>query len=165
MKAVLPRVVMGVTLMLLWGLLSLPLSGGDAIVGAILVAVIVALPLPGPNVYAEIIPLPKRVFAGILFIFVFLLAVIKSNLDVAFRVLSPTLPINPGIVRVRTRLRTRIGRLILANSITLTPGTISVDIDGEDLYVHWINTEAADLEEATRKIVTGFERYLEVCFG
>jgi multicomponent Na+:H+ antiporter subunit E len=165
MAVVRSRVIRGVTLFLLWLVLSHPISGADAVVGAIVAFVIAALPFPGPDVYAEIRLLPRRIAMAVAFVVVFLSAVVRSNIDVAFRVLSPQLPINPGIVRVRTKLRSRIGRLLLANSITLTPGTISVAIDGEDLYVHWINTSARDVEESTRAIVSGFEKYLEVSFG
>jgi multicomponent Na+:H+ antiporter subunit E len=80
-------------------------------------------------------------------------------------VLSPALPLNPGIVKVRTRLKSRMGRLLLANSITLTPGTLTVDIDGEWLYIHWVTVASADIEAATAAIVSGFEGYLEVMYG
>jgi len=103
--------------------------------------------------------------ALILYFFYFLGALIKSNLDVAFRVLHPKLPIRPGIVKVKTKLTTPLGRLMLANSITLTPGTITVDTKGEDFYIHWIAVEEGDLEEKTKKIVSGFEKYLEVICG
>jgi len=63
----------------------------------------------------------------------------KANLDVAFRVI--TLKIRPGIVRVKSGMTTDLGTLMLANSITLTPGTLTVDIDEStnDLFVHMIN--------------------------
>ena len=64
---------------------------------------------------------------------------IKANLDVAYRVI--TMKIRPGIIRVHSGLRTDLGIFILANSITLTPGTLSVGIDEEtnDLFIHNIN--------------------------
>jgi multicomponent Na+:H+ antiporter subunit E len=86
-------------------------------------------------------------------------------LDVAKRVVSPNLPINPGIVKVKTKLTSRLGRMILANSITLTPGTLTVETDEDNFYIHWIDVTSEDIEEATRKIVRKFEKYLEVCFG
>ncbi len=165
MERVRAQAVLTAILFLIWLLLSLPVQFSEVIVGAVVALIIAAVPLPGPAVYREIIPLPRRLGAGLIYVVVFLWAVVKSNIDVAFRVLAPRLPINPGIVRVKTRLTSRVGRLLLANSITLTPGTISVEIDGDDLFVHWISTDARDVEEATGKIVRGFERYLEVCFG
>ncbi|MFH1566672.1 MAG: Na+/H+ antiporter subunit E [Gemmatimonadota bacterium] len=69
-------------------------------------------------------------------------SVVKSNLDVARRILSPGLPISPRIVQVRATQRTDLGRAVLANSITITPGTVTVDLEGSLLTVHAL-TEAA----------------------
>ena len=88
-----------------------------------------------------------------------------SNFKLAGVVLSPNLPINPGIVKVRTRLKSRMGRLLLANSISLTPGTLTVELDGEWLYIHWVTMESTDIDAATASIVSGFEHYLEVMYG
>jgi len=100
-----------------------------------------------------------------IYLLVFLRELVKSTLDVARRVVSPSLPINPGIVKVKTRLKSPLGRIVLANSITLTPGTMTVETDGEDLYIHWIDIQSSDVDDATRKIVSTFEKYLEVIFG
>ncbi len=96
----------------------------------------------------------------------FLWECIKANVDVAYRVLHPKLPINPGIVKVKTNLKSDTALTFLANSITLTPGTLSVDIDRERgiLYVHWIDVKAKDIESATRIIVERFEKILQKIF-
>jgi multicomponent Na+:H+ antiporter subunit E len=60
----------------------------------------------------------------------------RANVDVARRILDPGLPIRPDIVRVDSGPQTELGRVILANSITLTPGTVSVDLRGESIWVH-----------------------------
>jgi len=108
---------------------------------------------------------PKSVYCSTRYLFVFLFELFKSAIDVAGRVLSPNLPINPGIVKVRTRLQSGIGRIILANSITLTPGTMTVEIKEDYLYIHWIDIKTDDIESATNAIVSTFERHLEVIFG
>jgi multicomponent Na+:H+ antiporter subunit E len=74
----------------------------------------------------------------------FLVEVAKANIDVAYRVITGK--IRPGIIRVSSDLKTDLGIFILANSITLTPGTITVDIDEKthDLYVHNINIPPGD---------------------
>ena len=74
----------------------------------------------------------------------FFIEVIKANLDVAYRVI--TMRIRPGIIRVSSDLKSDLGIFMLANSITLTPGTITVDIDEDthDLYIHNINVGAGD---------------------
>ena len=68
-------------------------------------------------------------------------------------------------MKVKTRLTSESGRTALANSITLTPGTMTVDITADGyLYIHWINVTATDVEEASRRIVAQFERYLSKIF-
>lgn len=107
----------------------------------------------------------KRYFWAILYIPTLVWWCILANLDVAYRVLHPNLPIRPGIVKVKTRLRSKSGLTVLANSITLTPGTMSVEIDPEGyIYVHWIYVKDPDIEKATEIIVRRFEKILERIF-
>lgn len=108
---------------------------------------------------------PRRSFWVLVYAGVFLWHVVLANLDVAYRVLHPRLPIRPGIVKTRTRLRSRAARTLLANSITLTPGTLTVDLlpDGV-LYVHWLHVRATDPEQARERIVARFERILRRIF-
>jgi len=96
----------------------------------------------------------------------FLWECLKANIDVALRVLNPNLPINPGIVKVRTTLKSDTALTFLANSITLTPGTFCVDIDPDEgvLYIHWINVQAQNTEQATQLIVSNFEKILKKIF-
>jgi multicomponent Na+:H+ antiporter subunit E len=77
----------------------------------------------------------------------FFIALAKANFDVAYRVITGK--IKPGIVRISPDLKTDLGVTMLANSITLTPGTLSVDVDEEkkELFIHWINVD----EEAVKK--------------
>ena len=96
----------------------------------------------------------------VLYIPVFLYELVKSNIDVLFRVLNPKLPINPGFVKVKSEVKGNLGKLILANSITLTPGTISVDADDEGIFVHWIDVKGSSEEEYSEKIAGKFERLL-----
>ena len=97
---------------------------------------------------------------------VFLWECVKANLDVAYRVIHPQLPIKPGIVKVKTSLKSDTALTFLANSITLTPGTLTVDIDKDCgvLYVHWIDVKAKDVEAATKIIVERFEKILKRIF-
>jgi len=107
---------------------------------------------------------PRRWLWFLAYIPYFLYACIRANLDVAYRVLHPHVPIRPGIVRVRTTLQSDLAKTFLANSITLTPGTLSVDIDGQDLYIHWINVVTDDPQKQTEIIVSRFERMLKEIF-
>lgn len=70
--------------------------------------------------------------------------IIKSNVDVARRVLSPSLPISPQVFSVPASQKTDVGRTIYANSITLTPGTVTIDVRGSQVEVHALTTESAD---------------------
>ena len=73
----------------------------------------------------------------------FFLSMAKCNLDVAYRVITGK--IRPGIVKIKPGLETDFGAAMLANSITLTPGTLTVDIDKEkNFYVHWIFVKNKD---------------------
>ena len=103
---------------------------------------------------------PVRVYYMIVYLFVFIVALVKSNLDVARRVLTPSLPINPGIVKFKTKLTTDYSKMVLANSITLTPGTLSVDIIEDTFYIHWIDVKTTDPEEAYTEIAWQFEKIL-----
>ena len=117
------------------------------------------------DVFSELKLTPVALLYTGIYLVVFLYELIKSNLDVARRVITPSLPINPGIVEVKTRLQSKMGRMILANSITLTPGTLTIDICGDTLYIHWIDVKTEDTQEATEKIVRKFEKYLEKIYG
>jgi multicomponent Na+:H+ antiporter subunit E len=72
------------------------------------------------------------------------LEIVKSNLHVAARILNPRLPIRPHMIEVKAGQRGDVGRVIYANSITLTPGTVSVDTRGDTITVHALTDEAAD---------------------
>ena len=108
---------------------------------------------------------PKKLLYLILYIPIFFWAMIKANFDVAYRVIHPRMPINPGIVLIKTDLKSDSGKLALANSITLTPGTLTMDVKGENLLIHWINVKSTDTDEATRIISKRFERFLKVIFS
>jgi multicomponent Na+:H+ antiporter subunit E len=70
--------------------------------------------------------------------------VIRSNFDVARRIVSPKLPIHPSVIHVEAAHHTEVGRVTYANSITLTPGTISLDVSEEAIEVHALTEEAAN---------------------
>jgi multicomponent Na+:H+ antiporter subunit E len=99
-----------------------------------------------------------------LYFFIFLWECIKANFDVAYRVLHPKLPVKPGIVRAKTHLTTDIAKIFLANSITMTPGTITVDIREDYFFIHWIYVHSKDPEVYTHRILGRFEKYLKRIF-
>lgn len=151
-------------LFIIWLFLTSSLDPQEVIIGAILSLVIGALTY---EVFTErgLENLnPKRVLYFIAYIPYFLWAMILANLDVAYRVLHPKRPIKPGIVECKTVLTNNTGKLALANSITLTPGTITLDVKGDRYFIHWIDVKDESVEGASEKITKPFEKFLKVIF-
>lgn len=73
-----------------------------------------------------------------------LVEIVKANIDVVRRVLSPSLPVTPTMIRVKASQKSDLGQVIYANSITLTPGTISVDVANGEILVHALSREGAE---------------------
>jgi len=163
MKRFKHTVLLFLFLMFLWVLLT-PNNMQEIWAGLAVAALVSLFTLKMEPVLGDIRLTPKSLAYSVIYIFVFLKELVVSNIDVAGRVINPKLPIKPGIVKVKTKLNSRIAKTILANSITLTPGTLTVDIKDEYLYIHWIEIKHDDLEGATQDIVAKFEKYLEVIF-
>jgi len=157
--------IMFITLLLFWVMLVNNLALNTLAIG-VLVSLGIALLYPGGlSFFTEFKMTPRALVAGFLFYGYFFRQLVRANLRLAAIVLSPDLPVRPGIVKIRTDLQSRMGRLMLANSITLTPGTLTVEVDGEWLYIHCVTLGAQDIEAATAEIAAGFEQYLEVMYG
>ena len=107
----------------------------------------------------------KGLLYFLMYIPVFLWEVFKANLDVAYRVIHPRMPIKPGIVLIKTGLESDAAKLTLANSITLTPGTLTMDVAEDTLLIHWINVKSEDPGKATKLIAGRFEPYLRGIFS
>ena len=172
LKAMPERLVLFAVAFVFWLLLVWPVSPVDGhllvgdIVAGVFVAAFVAL------VMKEIIRVnfirflnPRSWFWCFIYFFVFSWYAVKGGIDVAYRVLHPAMPIKPGIVRVKSVLKTSTGRTALANSITLTPGTLTMDITDEGVfYIHWLNVSTLDDEEAAEKILRRHEMYIQRIF-
>ena len=81
--------------------------------------------------------------------------ILVANLHVAKIILTPSLPISPIMVHYRSSQKTDLGRAIYANSITLTPGTITTGIQGDDLEVHsltWVDVDGREEDEMDRRV-------------
>ncbi len=108
---------------------------------------------------------PRRIFFLLLFIPVFSFYCAKANFEVMYYVISPHLPIKPGIVKVQSELESKTALTILANCITLTPGTLTVEATEDGvLYVHWLAMRSIDEEVATQQIAGKFEWFLKRIF-
>ncbi|MGE5682770.1 MAG: Na+/H+ antiporter subunit E [Bacillota bacterium] len=111
----------------------------------------------------------QRFLLLIKYFFVFIWEMIKANLHVAYIVIHPALPVRPGIVKIKTSLTKDSARTVLANSITLTPGTMTVDINPltNELYIHCIDIKTIDprdIETNTSQISGKFEKILKEVF-
>ncbi len=104
---------------------------------------------------------PRRLAHLLIYLPIFFWQMLKANFDVAYRVVHPRMPIRPGIVAIKTDLKTDIGKLFLANCITLTPGTLTVEVRGEYLFIHWINVKAEDVERASELVGGRFEKHVK----
>jgi multicomponent Na+:H+ antiporter subunit E len=98
-----------------------------------------------------------------IYIPVFVIKLVLSNIDIARRVLTPKIPLKPGIVKLETDLQGEMGKLVLANSITLTPGTLTVDV-GDGLYVHTVEVVGQTKEEHKENVSSAFENILKGIF-
>ena len=146
---------------LLWILLAGSLRLDEVIAALVVGLIVTALAVPRLSIMAGVRLSPSAPLSLARYLATFFPALIRANLDVARRVLSPSLPIHPAVVDVRTSLKSRLGRLLLANSITLTPGTLSIDVQGDRLLVHWIDcAPGRDMDSATRAIAESFERHI-----
>ncbi len=147
-----------------WLLITMNISVANIIVGA--VAALVTALIFGKHFIKDVIPFlqPQRYFWLIIYLIIFIWECIRANFDVAYRVLHPAMPIKPGIVKVKMSLKKNIAKTILANSITMTPGTISVDIIDDYIYVHWIYVSSEDPEKYSQKISGRFEKFIKKIF-
>jgi len=153
-------------LFILWMLLVWSLDIQGVIAGAVL-ALLLAFLVSGllPERAGRLFS-PRRWFWGLVHLTVLSYYIVLANLDVLYRVLHPNLPIRPGIVKIKTTLKSDEAKTFLANSITLTPGTLTVDIIGDTLYVHWIYVyeDMDDIKKITWDIAGKFEATLRRVF-
>jgi multicomponent Na+:H+ antiporter subunit E len=153
-----------IILMVIWMALTLSVNKQELLLG-IVVSFILSLAL---HKSFQIIGFPKvtikKVFYLCIYIIILFKEIIIANIDVAYRVIHPKMPIKPGIIIIKTELRQDLAKMILANSITLTPGTFTLDIDEDRLLIHWINVKTDNIDEATKIIGGKFEKYLKIIF-
>ncbi|PLX39622.1 MAG: cation transporter [Hyphomicrobiales bacterium] len=130
--------------------------------GIVVAGFVAALSVGHLALLDDIILTPLLPFHLARYFLLFFRELIRANLDVAARVVAPSVDITPEIVEVHTELHSDLGKLWLANSITLTPGTLTIDIEDQTLKVHWIDVSAGtDTAVATREIAARFEAALK----
>jgi multicomponent Na+:H+ antiporter subunit E len=151
--------VFNLMLMLAWAAITGLFSMGNLAVGFVLGYLIIAFTLSDAEQFRGYVRKGPRLVSFALYFF---RALVISNLRVAYDVLTPTHLMKPAVIRMPLRARSPGEITVLANLISLTPGTLSLDIDEEDfvLYVHVMYLEAG--EETLRELQDLETRVLEL---
>lgn len=149
--------VAGTILAVLWLFVRGVTLEPATVAGEFLIGLAVGFPIAFVfrRMYSTTVPLGTvlgAVPAAVVYVVLFVKEVVIANLDVAYRVLSPAMPIRPAVIRLPLRVEKDIAITTIANSITLTPGTLTMDYDEDRnaLYVHSLYCE--DPEDVTAPI-------------
>ncbi|MEJ2693434.1 MAG: Na+/H+ antiporter subunit E [Candidatus Thiodiazotropha sp.] len=154
--------VLFVMLFAFWLLLTGSLDPTELVAGVAVALVVTMISRPHLAIFNGLRLSPAAIPPFFAYLGLFFVALVRANIDMARRVLSPSLPLRPALVEVRTELQSPLGRLTLANSITLTPGTLTVDVGEKTLLIHWIDApDGIDIEGATQAITQKFEHHLK----
>ena len=153
------------TLFIIWLIANATLAFETVLAGLVISAIIALAFAAYARVYSVIRWSPIVLYYYLKYLGVFFIELVKANVSVMLLVFSPHINIRPGIIEIKTELKSPIGRLALANTITLTPGTLVVDIKDDSLFVHCINISTTDQVEATAQISGRFEKILKVIYG
>jgi len=138
--------VVGLWLAVLWLFVRGVTASPETVAGEFIIGLAVGMPIayvfrrfyrPSLAVDARLRGLPYAT----VYLVAFLWELLTANVDVAYRVLAPSMPIQPDVIELPLRVESDIAITTIANSITLTPGTLTMDYDDErnTLYVHAIN--------------------------
>lgn len=165
------HIALNIILALIWCLLQEKLDLPEFVIGAILGYVIIYLHrtvLDDGKTEQHVFSIKASVLCvakTLRYLIVFFFEVVKANIDVVKIVLSPQLNMTPGIIAYKMEVKTDAGITLLANSITLTPGTLSVDIseDRKILYIHALHIE--DAEKLEQSIRDSLEKYTKEILG
>ena len=154
-----------VLLTFIWFAMNSSLALESIATGSVLSAALAFIFVRTTNVWQDFCFSPIRIYHFVRYTCVFAIELVRSNINMMRYVYSPRINIKPGVVKITTRLKSPLGRLALANSIALTPGSLVVDMAGDTMYVHWLDVQTTDPEEAARILAGPFEKHLEKAFG
>jgi multicomponent Na+:H+ antiporter subunit E len=141
-------------------LLSMPVGAEELALGLV-VAVLSAIVLISYLPFDGRLFNPIRVLRALVYFPWFVWKMIEANLQMAAIVIAPVLKILPSIVRAGTELESPEGKLVLTSSVTLTPGTLSVDVLGDQVYVHRVTGDKITDEESREELVKPFEKFIK----
>lgn len=152
-------------LMFIWIAANSSASVASLGTGILISGVLACIFTRNTNVWQDVRLSPSGLYHFMRYTGVFAVELVRANMNMMRYVYSPRIDIKPGIIKVKMRLKSPIGRLALANSIALTPGSLVVDIEEEALFVHWLDVQTTDPDQAANMIAEPFEKHLEKVFG
>ena len=159
-KALLPHPVLSVTLWLFWLLLNNTMAAGHVVLGLVLA---ILIPLLSSSFWPEKVYISAP-FKLLKFFLMVLWDILIANIVVAKLILSSNDRLEPAFLSIELDIKTSLGISVLANTISLTPGTVSCDLteDGQCLLVHALHV--GDAEDAIKNIKDRYETPLKEIF-
>jgi multicomponent Na+:H+ antiporter subunit E len=148
-----------------WIAISSSLAIESVITGAVIAAALAYMFARRFAIWRGIRFSPTRLYHFIVYTWVFMVELVRANINMMRYVYAPRLSVEPGVVTVKTNLKSPIGRLALANSISLTPGSLVLDIGEDELVIHCLDMRTIDPGKATETVAGPFETHLEKAFG
>ena len=148
-----------------WTIANTSLAPDIAFTGAVITGALAWTFAASSGAWSGIRWTPRGLWHFLAYLGVFLVELVKANLQMLRYVYARRIDIYPGVVLARTRLASPIGRLALANTIALTPGSLVLALEDDLLFVHLLDVKTTDPDAATKAIVTPFEGHLEKVFG
>jgi len=147
------------------GLLWLVLTGEYTVLNFILGMVLSFLLIIYSGTYTGISLKIKKIHKIIFLIFFFLFELILANIRVTFEILSPPLRMKPGIVKIPLSLDDNFQITLLANLITLTPGSLTLDVSEDKKFIYIHSMYIKDREKFISSIKNGFEKRIKEIFN
>jgi multicomponent Na+:H+ antiporter subunit E len=150
--------------LIIWLTLTYPINLQELTVGIILSFIAAIIVLPYMQIGVDFFS-PIKQYKLLFFIVYYIYALILANIKIATVVLKPKLVIHPSIVTAKTKLKSTFGKVILANGITMTPGTLTIDMIGNTIFVHCVNIKDVSEKSVYANILKPFEKHIEGIFG
>jgi len=160
MTRFLPHPLLSLVLLVVWLLLNNTIAAGHILLGGILALVIPLLTTPLQKNHPPL----RRPLLAVKYLFVLMWDIILSNIEVAIQVMGPIRKLTPGFIAVPLDMTADLPITLLASSISLTPGTVSVEVskDHQWLYVHVLNL--TNEAETIQSIKQRYEKPLKEIF-
>lgn len=152
-------------LVFVWLAITSSFTAESVLAGVVLAAVLAFFFARRFDIWRDVRLSPKRLYHFILYTGLFLRDLVRANIAMMRYVYAPRIQIEPGIVTVKTRLTSPVGRLALANTVSLTPGSLVLDMSGDELTVHCLDLRGVDRDEVADGMTRGIEEQLEKCLG